>query len=209
MAASGVDLTACVLPVASWRHRSLPASLAWSDVERLLVACEQSRRGSRRDRAILLLLARLGLRAGEVAALTLDDLDWRVGEIVVTGKNAGRDRLPVPVDVGEAIVDYICHERPATTSRALLILSVAPRQPMTARTVGWVVRCACDRAGIAQVGPHRLRHTAATVMLNRGAAPAEIGQVLRHEHRDTTAIYAKVDLIAPRPLAFPWPEAPR
>ena len=137
------DLTACVLPVASWRHRSLPTSLAWSDVERLLVACEQSRRGSRRDRAILLLLARLGLRAGEVAALTLDDLDWRVGEIVVTGKNGRRDRLPVPVDVGEAIVDYICDERSATTSRALLILSVAPRQPMTARTVAWVVRCAC------------------------------------------------------------------
>lgn len=200
------DLSPSVLSVAGWRHSGLPKALDPPDAARLLASCASQRRAGRRDRAILTLVVRLGLRAGEVAALELGDIDWRAGELVVRGKGGQRDRLPLPADVGEVIVDYLRHERPPTTSRSVFILAVAPRTGISTKTVGGLVRCAAERAGLAPIGPHRLRHTAATEMLRAGASLAEVGQVLRHERSATTSIYAKVDLGSLRALAMPWPQ---
>jgi site-specific recombinase XerD len=190
--------------VADLRDRTLPRGLEPTAVRRLLVSCDRRRLVGRRDYAILLLLARLGLRAGEVAAIGLDDVEWRRGELLVRGKGSRQDLLPLPVDVGEAIVSYL-RRRPRCECRALFLRVTAPRGALDRSTVGWVVRSACDRAGLARVGAHRLRHTAATEMLRAGASLAEIGQVLRHREQKTTAIYAKVDRDALRTLARPWP----
>jgi len=173
-------------------------------VKELLASCDRRRLAGRRDFAILLLLSRLGLRAGEVAGLRLDDVDWRHGELLVRGKGRRQDVLPLPSDVGEAIVSYL-RRRPRCECRALFLRVTAPREGLNRSTVGWVVRAACDRAGLARVGSHRLRHTAATEMLRQGASLGEIGQVLRHREQKTTAIYAKVDRIALRGLVRPWP----
>jgi site-specific recombinase XerD len=159
-------------------------------VKKLLASCDRRTLVGRRDHAILVLLSRLGLRAGEVAAITLDDIDWRAGLLLVRGKGGREDMLPVPVDVGEALVAYL-RRRPRCESRALFLTVNAPRGALAQGTVRWVVRAACDRAGLPRIGAHRLRHTAATEMLRQGASLAEIGQVLRHRERKTTAIYAK------------------
>lgn len=190
--------------VADLRDRTLPRGLEPAAVRRLLASCDRRRLIGRRDYAILLLLARLGLRAGEVAAITLDDIDWRAGLLLVHGKGGREDALPLPTDVGEAIVSYL-HRRPRCGCRALFLRVTAPRQGLNRCTVAWVVRAACDRAGLARVGAHRLRHTCATQMLRAGASLPEIGQILRHREQKTTAIYAKVDHAALRPLARPWP----
>jgi integrase/recombinase XerD len=190
--------------VADLRDRTLPRGLEPAAVGKLLASCDRRRLVGRRDFAILLLLARLGLRAGEVAAIALDDLDWRAGVLLVHGKGSREDMLPLPTDVGEAIVSYL-RRRPRCECRALFLRVTAPRQGLNRCTVAWVVRAACDRAGLPRVGAHRLRHTAATAMLRAGASLAEIGQVLRHREQKTTAIYAKVDRTALRALARPWP----
>jgi len=175
--------------VADLRDRSLPRGLEPAAVRRLLASCDRRRLAGRRDFAILLLLSRLGLRAGEVAAIILDDVDWRAGMLLVHGKGNHEDVLPLPTDVGEAIVSYL-RRRPRCECRALFLRVTAPRQGMDRCTVAWVVRAACDRAGLPRVGAHRLRHTAATGMLRAGASLPEIGQVLRHREQKTTAIYA-------------------
>ncbi|MCA1697373.1 MAG: site-specific integrase [Actinobacteria bacterium] len=190
--------------VADLRDRTLPRGLEPAAVRRLLASCDRRRLVGRRDYAILLLLARLGLRAGEVAAIGLDDVDWRAGELLVRGKGSRQDLLPLPVDVGEAIVSYL-RRRPRCECRALFLRVTAPLEGLNRCTVAWVVRAACDRAGLPRVGAHRLRHTAATEMLRAGASLPEIGQVLRHREQKTTAIYAKVDRNALRALARPWP----
>ena len=190
--------------VADLRDRTLPRGLEPAVVGKLLASCDRRRLIGRRDFAILLLLARLGLRAGEVAAIGLDDVDWRDGLLLVRGKGSRQDVLPLPVDVGEAIVAYL-RARPRCECRALFLRVSAPREGLNRCTVAWVVRAACDRAGLPRVGAHRLRHTAATEMLRAGASLAEIGQVLRHREQKTTAIYAKVDRQALRALARPWP----
>ncbi|HEY6423960.1 MAG TPA: tyrosine-type recombinase/integrase [Pseudonocardiaceae bacterium] len=190
--------------VADLRDRTLPRGLESGAVKKLLASCDRRRLVGRRDFAILLLLSRLGLRASEVAGLLLDDVDWRAGELLVRGKGGRHDVLPLPVDVGEALVSYL-RRRPHCECRALFLRATAPRQGLNRSTIGWVVRAACDRAGLARVGAHRLRHTAATAMLRQGASLAEIGQVLRHREQKTTAIYAKVDRIALGGLARPWP----
>jgi integrase/recombinase XerD len=190
--------------VTDLRDRTLPRGLDPAAVRRLLASCDRRRRVGRRDFAILLLLVRLGLRAGEVAAIQLEDVDWRRGELLVRGKGSRQDVLPLPVDVGEAIVAYL-RRRPRCECRALFLRVTAPLQGLNRCTVSWVVRAACDRAGLARVGAHRLRHTAATEMLRAGASLPEIGQVLRHREQKTTAIYAKVDRTALRALARPWP----
>jgi integrase len=190
--------------VADLRDRTLPRGLEPAAVRGLLASCDRRRMVGRRDFAILLLLSRLGLRAGEVAAITLDDLDWRAGMLLVHGKGSREDTLPLPTDVGEAIVSYL-RRRPRCECRALFLRVTAPRQGLNRCTVAWVVRAACDRAGLPRVGAHRLRHTAATQMLQAGASLPEIGQVLRHREQKTTAIYAKVDRAALRALARPWP----
>jgi len=161
---------------------------------------------SRRDYAIVLLLARLGLRAGEVAAMQLEDLDWRGGELLVRGKGERHEWLPLPVNVGEALVSYL-RLRPRRECRAVFLCVRAPLGPLNSSVVSQIVRAACTRAGLERVGAHRLRHTAATGMLRAGASLEEIGQVLRHRRVLTTAIYAKVDRDALRQLARPWPGA--
>ncbi|MCA1677554.1 MAG: site-specific integrase [Actinobacteria bacterium] len=190
--------------VADLRDRTLPRGLEPAAVTTLLASCDRRTLIGRRDYAILLLLSRLGLRAGEVAAVGLDDVDWRAGLLLVRGKGSRQDVLPLPVDIGEAIVSYLRY-RPGCACRAVFLRVTAPRERLNRSTVAWVVRAACDRAGLPRVGSHRLRHTAATEMLRAGASLPEIGQVLRHREQRTTALYAKVDRAALRALARPWP----
>jgi integrase len=190
--------------VADLRDRTLPRGLEPAAVRKLLASCDRRRTIGRRDYAIVLLLSRLGLRRGEVAAMQLEDIDWRAGELLIRGKGPRQDVLPLPVDVGEALVSYL-RRRPRCESRALFVRMTAPLQELAPHTIGWIVREACTRAGLPRVGAHRLRHTAATEMLRQGASLAEIGQVLRHREQKTTAIYAKVDRRALRALARPWP----
>jgi integrase/recombinase XerD len=193
-----------VPPVAYRRDRSLPRGLPPQAVVRLLASCDRRRAVGRRDYAVLLLLARLGLRAGEVAAIELEDIDWRRGEFQVRGKGARLDRLPLPVDVGEAIVSYLRY-RPRSRSRAVFLLARAPYCRMSGQTVTCIVHRACVRAGLPVVHAYRLRHTAATEMLRAGASLPEVAQVLRHRQLATTNIYAKVDHLSLRPLARSWP----
>lgn len=190
--------------VADLRDRTLPRGLEPAAVRRLLASCDRRTLVGRRDFAVLKLLSRLGLRAGEVAGLQLEDVDWRRGLLLVRGKGGRIDELPLPDDVGQALVSYL-RRRPRCDSRAVFVRLTAPRRELNRSTIGWVVRSACDRAGLPRVGAHRLRHTAATDMLRHGATLAEIGEVLRHREAKTTAIYAKVDRAALRPLARPWP----
>lgn len=203
----GAPLRWSLPAVADLRDRSLPRGLDAATVGKLLASCDRRRTVGRRDYAILLLMARLGLRAGEVAALALDDLDWRAGEIVVHGKGDRDDRLPLPIDVGEALVDYL-RDRPRADSRIVFMRVLAPAGPL-GHGVKSVVPTACERAGVPVVGAHRLRHTTATGMLSAGASLPEIAQVLRHRQLRSTVIYAKVDRKALRPLGLPWPGAQR
>ena len=170
----------------------------------MLASCDRRTLVGIRDYAILLLLARLGLRQCEVCALTLDDFDWKCGEVTVHGKGRKRARLPIPADVGRAVVAYLRRRR-STTTRFIFLRVRAPHQPL--QKIGKLVFGASQRAGIEPVWPHRLRYTAATQMLARGASLAEIAQVLRHTSTATTAIYAKVDRRALRSLAQAWPGA--
>ena len=190
--------------VADLRDRSLSRGVEPRVVSRLLASCDRRRTVGRRDYAILLLLIRLGLRAGEVAAMRLEDLDWRTGELVVRGKGDRRDRLPLPVDVGQALASYLQRRGPSEL-RAVFLRMRAPAGALTRIGVCSVVQDACVRAGVPPVGAHRLRHTAATAMLREGASLAEIALVLRHREIKTTAQYAKVDRTRLRPLAMPWP----
>ncbi|MCA1699269.1 MAG: tyrosine-type recombinase/integrase, partial [Actinobacteria bacterium] len=187
----------------------LPRGLGAGQVRLLLDSCDRSTPVGRRDYSILLLLSRLGLRCGEVAALGLDDVDWRTSELVVRGKGARIDRLPLPCDVGAALADYLRHGRPRGFGRAVFLNACAPLARVSRGTVSDVVVRACKRAGVPPVGAHRLRHTVASELLSRGAGLAEIGQVLRHQDFRTTALYAKVDRQALSRLALPWPGSGR
>jgi integrase/recombinase XerD len=200
----GSDLTGCVPAVAGWRLAGLPKGLEPDQVRRVLQVCDPRSAIGRRDAAIVQLLVRLGLRAGDVAALTLDDLDWRSGEIILRGKGRRESRLPLPRDVGCAVAAYLRHGRPRTSSRCVFFRSYAPHMPLTTGGILHAVSSALRRADVTG-SAHVLRHTAATQMLRRGASLPEIGHVLRHRHVDTTAIYAKVDFLALRTLAQPWP----
>ncbi|MHB8695834.1 MAG: tyrosine-type recombinase/integrase [Solirubrobacteraceae bacterium] len=190
--------------VAYHRDRSLPRGLPREAVARLLASCDRRRAVGRRDYAVLLLLSRLGLRAGEVAAIELEDIDWRHGEFQVRGKGARLDRLPMPADIGRAIVSYLRY-RPHSGFRAVFLLARAPYCPLSGQAVSGIVHRACVRAGLPVVHAHRLRHTAATEMLRAGGSLPQIAQVLRHRQLATTNIYAKVDHRSLRPLARPWP----
>jgi site-specific recombinase XerD len=202
------DLAGAVPTVPHWRLAELPKYLAPEEVERIIQACERDSPAAARDRAILLLLARLGLRAGEVLALELDDVDWRAGELKVRGKGGQHDCLPLPADVGQAIAVYLRHHRPPCTTRRLFVLSKAPHRGFAHSTsLSTIVRRAINRAGLDAnfKGAHVLRHSLATGMLRSGASLDEIGQVLRHRAAPTTALYAKVDVQGLRSLALPWP----
>ena len=203
-------LAGAVPSVAGWRLSGLPKRLEPGQVDALLDSCDRSTVIGVRDLAILTLLARLGLRAGEVAALSLEDIDWRAGELIVRGKGGRSERLPLPVDVGAAIVAYLRDGRPATAQdRAVFVRVRAPHHRLSPGAVTFVVRAAASRAGLGLVHAHRLRHTAASEMLRCGATLPEVGQVLRHRRAATTAIYAKVDHEALRQIARPWPGAVR
>ncbi len=199
-----VSLVGAVPSISGWRGASLPRALTPGAVRRILQSCDRRALSGRRDYAVLLLLVRLGLRAGEVAGLELDALDWRRGEVVVHGKGKTLSRLPLPQDVGQALSAYLVR-RPRVASRALFLRSRAPLQRLTQSAITNLVAKASQRAGRARVGPHQLRHTLATEMLRRGATLAQIAQVLRHRSLTTTALYAKVDRVALRELAQPWP----
>ncbi len=198
------SLVWAVLPVAALRNRTLARGLDPTVVTELLAAPDRRTLIGLRDYAILLVLSRLGLRAGEVAAIELEDIDWRAGLLHVRGKAAREDVLPLPVDVGEAIVAYL-QVRPRCASRAVFLRTRAPIVGVARGAIGSVVATACERAGVPRVGAHRLRHTAATAMLSGGASLGEVGQVLRHSELLTTTIYAKVHLDPLRALARPWP----
>lgn len=205
---TGVDFALAVPTVRQWRLSSVPRYISTQDVERLLRACDRSSITGRRDHAILLLLARLGLRASEVRTLELGDLRWRQGEIVVRGKGMVSDRLPLLPDVGKALAVYIRKGRPACSSRYVFLCRKAPHRGFAhPSTVSTIVARALSRAGLAPAmrGAHLLRHSLATGMVRRGASLAEIGQVLRHRSPNTTEIYAKLDFGALRDVALPWP----
>jgi integrase/recombinase XerD len=204
-----VSLAAATPSVAGWRLSSLPKGLEPAELRRLLAGCDRRTPAGRRDFAVMLLLARMGLRAGEVAALGLDDIDWRHGELVVVGKGNRSERLPLPDEIGAAIVAYLRRGRPGDAEgRSVFVRVHAPHRPLTTGGVTMIVFDGAQRAGFPKMHAHRLRHTAATAMLRGGAPLAEVGQVLRHRSAMSTAIYAKVDHAALAVLARPWPVDP-
>lgn len=205
-----LPLGTAVPPVGGWRLAALPPpTMTTAEVQRLLDSCERTTAIGARDFAMMMLIARLGLRSIEVARLQLRDVDWRAGELVIRGKARRHDRLPLPVDVGEALVAYLSQGRNPVGAGHLFLTCRAPRGPIRADLVGDVVERACLRAELARVGPHRLRHALAGELLRQGAGLVAIGQVLRHRDLATTALYAKVDFASLRQVAAPWPGAAR
>lgn len=200
-----VPLAGAVPAVASWQLSALPEGLTAAEIDRLLAGCDRETVTGLRDHAVLTLLARLGLRGAEAAGLQLDDIDWRAGEITVTGKGCRTERLPLPAPAGEALAAWLKDGRPQCGSRAVFVTVRRPYRPVTPDLVRVIMARACEQAGMARRGAHRLRHSLATEMLRAGASLPEVGQVLRHRSMLSTSIYAKVDQNALRPLARPWP----
>lgn len=206
------DLDRAVPVQAHWRLASLPRSLTSEQLERLVAACNGDSCNRRRDRAIILLLARLGLRAGDVASMRLVDLEWDSATVRICGKGRYEVRLPLPQDVGEALIGYLLCRPSAVHSDKLFLRTIAPFRPFVSGDgISSVVKRALERAGVKSPakGAHLLRHTAATEMLRQGIPLEQIGSVLRHRGVDTTAYYAKVDLALLMPIAQPWPEVLR
>jgi site-specific recombinase XerD len=208
---TAADLSTAVPPVRRWRLAAVPPFLTPEEAERVIAATDRSTARGRRAAAMLLLLARLGLRAGEVVALELDDIRWDSGEIVVRGKGRLHDRLPLLADVGEALALYLREARGRSASRRVFLRRIAPRVGLSGPSaVSAVVRDALRRAGLrpaGRVGAHIFRHSLATRMIRRGASLGEISQVLRHRSIGTTQLYAKVEFEALRGVALPWPTA--
>ena len=204
-----IDLAAAVPVVGYWSMATIPKALDRDHVMAILHDADRNTPLGRRDYAILLLLSRLGLRAGEVANLLLDDIDWQEGCIAVRGKGGQHSKMPTQKDVGEAIVEYLQKDRPATSgSRAVFLRFRSPHVGLTGgEVVGNVVKRALKRAGIKSLrnGAHQLRHALACEMLRNEASLAEIGELLRHRAPQSTMIYAKVDELSLQPLALPWP----
>ncbi len=202
------DLAAAIPRIAGWSMTSIPKAIPPKDAQRVLASCDRRSAGGRRDYAMLLLLARLGLRAGEVASLTLDDIDWHAGTLTVHGKGSQESPLPLLEPIGKAIAAYLKRGRRHCQSRRVFLCMHAPiRGFKTEKPVSAAVGRAMQRAGIDSLhrGAHQFRHALATHMLRQGSSLAEIGDILRHKDPDTTRIYAKVDLTSLRILATPWP----
>ena len=202
------DLAACVPAVANWKLSTIPRALPPDQVELVLASVDRKTAVGRRDYAILLVLARLGLRAGEIRMLTLEDLDWQEGLITVRGKAGRYSQLPLPTEVGAAIADYLRYGRPDTSSRCVFLRARAPAVGFQSQSgVASMVGHTLVRAGISasRKGAHQFRHALACQMLRQGATLSEIGELLRHRSPQTTAIYAKVDLVSLATLALPWP----
>lgn len=204
-----IDLSLAVSRFQKWKLASVPTYLSSADVERVLAACDLATPTGRRDRAVLLLLARLGLRAGEVVTLELGDIAWRAGEILVRGKGRQRDHLPLLPDVGEALALYLRSDRGESASRRAFLRLKAPREGLAGpASVGHIVRRLLARVGIIRTSrgaAHMFRHSLATRMIRHGASISEIAEVLRHRSQNTTGIYAKVAFQALRDVARPWP----
>ena len=192
--------------IPSWKQARLPQYLAADEVERIIAGCDHGGRAAKRDRAMLLLLARLGVRAGDVRALRVDDLDWKRGRLRLVGKGRRETYLPLPQDVGDAILGYL-EQRPAAATDHVFLLVRAPFRPVSAGALKNAVTNAIRRAGVQapSYGPHLLRHSLATRMLREGATLDLIGAVLRHRNVSTTALYSKVDVELLKQIAQPWP----
>lgn len=202
-------LATVVPPVAGWHDTGVPKAIPAADVQRLLDSCDRSDPMGIRDYAILMLVARLGLRSAEVARLELCDIKWRSGQIILRGKASREEGMPLPVDVGQALSSYLTQARPSTPIRQMFLAAKAPMRAIPPGLVSDVTHRACDRVGRPRIGAHRLRHTLATEMLRQGATIVAVSQVLRHRDLATTAIYAKVDFTTLRTIAQPWPGAQR
>jgi integrase/recombinase XerD len=198
-------LVGAVPAVAGWRLSALPRGLARGQVQAVLAGPDTCTPAGLRDHAVLTVLARLGLRGAEAAALGLDDVDWRAGEIIVRGKGSRIERIPLPVEVGQALAAYVTGGRPVCACPALFVTARAPYQAMSGSTVRAIMSRACQKAGLPRLGAHRLRHSLATDLLRAGAPLTEVGQLLRHRSQLSTTVYAKVDYTALRTLARPWP----
>lgn len=202
-----VPLSAAIPAVMHRRLTGLPQGLTAEQVDSLLDACDRGTPTGRRDYAVIVCLHRLGLRSGEATGLALDDIDWETGTLIVHGKGGRNDRLPLPVDVGRALVDYLRHGRPDTSTRAVFVRARAPFTAMAPSSLSCVVARVARRAGLGTVHAHRLRHTAASRALNAGASLDEVAQLLRHAGTATTMVYAKTDQNRLAGLARPWPTA--
>ena len=203
-----VGLDGAIPTLAMWRLSALPRYLPAAEVQRIIDACDNRTAMGLRDRAVLLLLARLGLRAGDIATLGLEDIDWQQSSIRVAGKSRTELALPLTHEVGAALLKYLTHGRPAAGTDRVFVRVIAPWGPLRVSSVSALVARAMERAGVESQsrGAHVLRHSAATEMLRQGATLDQIGAVLRHQHLDTTAHYAKVDVERLREIALPWPE---
>lgn len=201
----GVPLAQATPWLARGRQSTLPRVVEAGASQRLCAACERTTVAGARDYAIVVLLARLGLRIGEALAIELGDIDWRVGEITVRSKGGARDRLPVPVDVGDALAGYLRARGEVAGTRRVFVMIADPHAPLSRTAAISSIRRLCVRAGIGNTATHRLRHSAARDLLREGASLPEIGQVLRHQALATTAVYAKVDLDALAMVAKSWP----
>jgi site-specific recombinase XerD len=204
------DLDRAVPAFSSWRLARLPRYLTAEQVDSLIAACDGRSPARRRDRAIILLLARLGLRAGDVAGLRVGDIEWEAGTLRVSGKGRYQVRLPLPQDVGDSILEYLACRVLTRECDHVFVRNIAPYRPFKSGDgVSSAVRCAMKRAGIVSPakGAHVLRHTAATQMLRHGVPLDQIGLVLRHRGIDTTAYYAKANVNLLKEIAQPWPEA--
>lgn len=199
-------LADAVPPGRGYPRRALPRAVPADQIQTVLAACDRDSAAGRRDYAVMLTMARLAVRGGEVARLLLSDINWRAAEVTVRGKGGRTDLLPLPADVGEAIADYLLHARPATSSPFLFVTMVAPFTGLAASSITALVGRACARAGVARFGPHGMRHAAACELLAGGASMTEIGQLLRHAQERTTAVYAKVDLARLAEIAVPCPQ---
>lgn len=201
------DLAVCVPTISDWRLTGLPKSLEPQQIERLLKGCDQNTKVGQRDYTILLLLVRLGLRAGEIVKMTFEDINWEDGELLIRGKGPRTDKMPVPYDVGEAMAAYLQHGRPVCPTRCVFTRARAPYQGFSSSVaICNIVERALLRAKIDSThkGAHLLRHSLATNMLRAGASLTEIGELLRHQLPNTTEIYTKVDIVSLRSLAQPW-----
>lgn len=203
-----VDLAGVVPSVRTWRFGALPGYLSPEQVQQTLDSCDRRSSNGRRDYTVLLLLARLGLRANEIAMITLDDVDWHTGCLTVRGKGRRRASLPLLSEVGTALADYLEHGRPPSDTRRVFVRSLAPHIGFASSSgISQIAASALTRAGVdvGRKGTHIFRHSLATQLLRAGASLTEIGQVLRHQDQDTTRIYAKVDIDALRKLGLQWP----
>ena len=207
-----LPLGASIPSVAAWRLSELPKCLEAEQVRRLVKSCARNSPCGRRDFAAVLLLARLGLRAGELVHLSLEDIDWSAGTVLIRGKSSREERLPLPPDVGRALASYLKNGRPRCSSRCVFIRMKAPHVGFSSSVaICNIVRRALIRTGLEpeHKGAHLLRHSLAVQMLRGGASLTQIGQILRHQLPQTTEIYAKVDLTALRAIAQPWPGGAR